>query len=157
AKPGVAMRCPDCRLETLSTEQLTAVMRKRSRQRWIGLGVILFAIVLLTALISWDAENPALKMLESLALWVAGLIAVLIVLVLVFVLRQRRRLTRLRDEDYTMQKARRAAGVEGRVERSGAIVLWTDCKLPLTPGPSPTRGDGSTNPITPALSAEERE
>src|SRR5262249_2912731 len=122
-KTGDIAHCPDCRLEALSTEQLTAAMRKRSRQRWIGLGGLLFLITLLTALTSWDAENPALRVLESLALWVAGLIGLIIVLVFVLVWRQRRRLRRLADEGYSIEKARRAAGSEGRIEQSGTIVL----------------------------------
>jgi WD40 repeat protein len=129
-KTGDATRCPDCRLEVLNTEQLTTVMRKRSRQRWLGLGVILFSIALLTALTSWDAENPPLRILLSLALWVAGLISLLIVLMIVLIWRQRRRLRRLADEGYSIEKARRAAGCEGRTERSGAIMLWTDVTKP---------------------------
>jgi WD40 repeat protein/predicted RNA-binding Zn-ribbon protein involved in translation (DUF1610 family) len=133
SKTGDTLRCPDCRLDSLNTRELTAVMRKRSRQRWIGLGLLLSLIALLTVLTSWDAENSGLKVLESLALWVAGLIALVIVLVFVLVWRQRLRLARLRDEDYTMQKARRAAGEEGRSERSAAMVLWTDSPEPSTP------------------------
>src|SRR5262249_32418540 len=135
-------------------------MRKRSRQRWIGLGVLLFLITLLTALTSLDAENPVTKVLESLALWVAGLIALLIVLVFVLVWRQRRRLARLRDEEYTAQRARRAAGEEGRIERSGAIVLWSNLTDPLTPTLSPeerergTGGASGTWPSAESLAAE---
>jgi len=105
-------------------------MRKRPRQRWIGLGVLLFSIALLTALTSWDAENPPLKVLISLALWISGLIALIIALMIVLIWRQRRRFRRLSDEGYSIEKARRAAGCEGRTERSGEILLWTDVTTP---------------------------
>jgi len=125
-KTGDAERCPDCRLESLNTEQLAGVMRKQSRQRWVGLGVILFAVVLWTALTTLSSGGSVLDFVRSLALWIAAAVLALALLVLVLHWLQRRRLTRLRDEEYSLQKARRAAGDEGRTERSGAIVLWTD-------------------------------
>jgi WD40 repeat protein len=129
-----AEACPDCRMETLSTKELAAAAGKQGRRTRVALGLVSAGIVVLLALHNYRADGSALNLFESLGFVVAGVIGLMAVLIALFIWARRRALRRLQDEEYALRQARRMAGSEGRVERSGEVLLWTDAALPLLPG-----------------------
>jgi WD40 repeat protein len=129
-KTSDAEACPDCRMETLSTEQLAAAAGKQGRRMQIALVLVSAGIVVLLALGDWRADGSALNLLASLGLLVGGVIGLVALVVAVLIWARRRALVRLQDEEYALRQARRVAGSEGRVERSREILLWTDAKTP---------------------------